>query len=202
MGHKAKRKAFHDKSPYCRKCGDLTILPNKESLKEDKKGNTQWNMATIQHNRFPDDPLYKTDITLWCRKCNHEDNREKHFKGLVVKHPVKEQPKLVESAIVVKQLEDALKPVKGKKKIKTGYYQINNRVFKYKKRNKQTSIVDMGNIIDFTFMRLRKYINKKYKIYDGVSEFPSFDKWNKDIIKQKIIVNVTDNSYKKEGQEA
>ncbi len=71
-GLKTWRKRLWDQDPHCRNCGVLTVLPDGIDHRD--------NTATIQHIYSKDDPRRKEnnleDITLFCSKCNKEDNQE------------------------------------------------------------------------------------------------------------------------------
>ena len=65
MGRDSIRTKLYQESDLCRRCGIKTYLP--EGL---QKSNT----ATIQHNLFRFQEGYNEDLTLFCYKCNDEDN--------------------------------------------------------------------------------------------------------------------------------
>lgn len=130
------RKRLFCESPLCRKCGVETFLATTISV-ENINNNPQ--VCTIQHNKPRNHPEYKNDITLWCYKCNNDDNIHKQSNKIYSR-------------------EEFIQELYGSKKSLHGLFLIDGFIYNYV-ANKGRKLISKKPYIDFRFEKLEKYMS-------------------------------------------
>lgn len=143
------REKLFNESPFCRRCNVLMVMNNSRAN----------NSCTIQHNKPKGHIEYNIDKTIWCHKCNQEDNNYKVLN------------KIFSLNIFIQQYLNIRHQLNGK-------FLIDDYVYQYKK----SKLVKKIHIIDYKINILSRYM---YLIIDAKIVNQSFEDYFDNTIQAK-----------------